>query len=868
MALPRSKLISVPQPLSPAAPAARVRRPEILAPAGDREALEAAVAAGADAVYFGLESWNARARATNFTQAGLGETMAFLHRGGCKGYVALNTLVFDRELPAVEAAIRACAAAEVDAIIVQDLGVARLAQAVAPQLALHASTQMTCTDAGAVELARSLGARRVVLARELSLKDIAEIAGSSDVELEVFVHGALCISYSGQCLTSEAIGGRSANRGACAQSCRLPYDLIVDGERRDRGDRAYLLSPEDLEAADLVPQLVALGVRSLKIEGRLKGPDYVAATTRLYREAVDAAVDQAPPPTEDVRQLALQMYTRGSGPGFLGGIDHQRLVEGRGCEHRGLPVGEFRGLRRFRGAPHLVVALDADLARGDGIVVEGGREGAGEIGGRVWRITVRGSEVDGASAGQEAGLWLGPDVVIPSAAESRLQGHRVFRTSDPSAERRVRAGLAAAAARALEVTIDVTVTGDVGTPARLVAVTHEPTPRQAAVSTDVAIALASMPGAALTLATARAQLGRLGGTGFVLGQLNLALPSEGGLPLSSLNRARRALVAELGAPCRPLPRAAPPAAADVTLVDLLAAATPPARPVPAPGLFVLCRNVVQARAAVAAGADGVYLDILELTGTGDAFRELAAAGVKFVGLAPPRVRKPGEEKIDRFLSNLAPHAVLVRSLGALFDLADAKTEPSRACTYVGDFSLNVSNRLTAVEVLARGADVFTPSFDLDGAQLRNLLEGALAPFAEVVVHHPMPLFHMEHCLIAAELSAGHDHLTCGRPCERHQVALRDRAGHEHPVEADVGCRNTVFHGAAQSGADLLPALQRLGVQRFRIELLRESAADVARLVGAYRALIEGRATAPATWRELRTEAGYGVVRGSLRVLDS
>jgi putative protease len=187
---------------------------------------------------------------------------------------------------------------------------------------------------------------------------------------------------------------------------------------------------------------------------------------------------------------------------------------------------------------------------------------------------------------------------------------------------------------------------------------------------------------------------------------------------------------------------------------------------------------------------------------------------------------------------------------------------------VGDFSLNVSNRLTAAEVLARGCDVFTPSFDLDGGQLRALLDGRLAPFAEVVVHHPMPLFHMEHCLIAAELSQGRDHLTCGRPCERHQVALVDRAGHEHPVEADVGCRNTVFHGAAQSGADLLPALQKHGVRRFRIELLREGAADVVRVVGAYRALIAGDNSPRETWRQLRTQPGYGVVRGSLRVLET
>src|ERR1700677_1691981 len=218
---------------------------------------------------------------------------------------------------AMEAAVRACADAAVDAVIVQDLGVAALVHAVAPSMSMHASTQMTCTDAASVELARSLGASRVILARELSLEDIAAIRAATDVELEVFVHGALCISYSGQCLTSEAIGGRSANRGACAQACRLPYELVVDGALRDLGDRAYLLSPEDLEASALVPDLVALGVHGLKIEGRLKGPEYVAAATGLYRRAISAALGHGPEVGDGERRAALQTYSRGSGPGFL-----------------------------------------------------------------------------------------------------------------------------------------------------------------------------------------------------------------------------------------------------------------------------------------------------------------------------------------------------------------------------------------------------------------------------------------------------------------------------------------------------------------------------------------------------------------------
>ncbi|EYF05682.1 U32 family peptidase [Chondromyces apiculatus] len=830
------------------------RRPEVLAPAGDEAALDAAIRAGADAVYFGLQGFNARARARNFDTAGLARTLARLHERGAKGYVTLNTLVFDDELPSVEAAARACAAAGVDAVIVQDLGVARLVRAVAPDLPIHASTQMTCTDAGAVELARELGVERVILARELSLDDIAKIRSQTDMDLEVFVHGALCIAYSGQCLTSEALGGRSANRGACAQACRLPYELVIDGVLQDLGDRAYLLSPEDLEASTLIPKLVELGIASVKIEGRLKGPEYVAATTRLYRAAVEAAVaGDAGAGSETrvapgLREAALQMYSRGSGPGFLAGIDHQRLVEARACDHRGLLTGACLGVARHRGRPHLQVRLEAPIARGDGVLVEGGFGGEGEVGGRVWGVLRRGEDVERAAAGEEVLVWLGPEVNVAGAAS----GRRVWKTNDPAREKAVLAEIERAPHR---LRVDVRVSGEVGEVPRFEA--RAENGLAAEVTGDMAVSEArSGTGASLAEAL-RDKLGRLGDTPFELGALTVALPAGSLVPPSSLNRARRALVEQLLASAS---RAWPTTARGGA--DLLASAKPPDREPPRGGLFVLCRSVAQAEAALDAGADGVYLDLLELTGTGPAVRTLRARGAGFVGVAPPRIRKPGEEKIDRYLASLEPDAVLVRGLGALRDGAGS------GIPRIGDFSLNVTNRLSAAEVLSHDLAAFTPSFDLDAAQLAALLDGPFAPFAEVVVHHPMPLFHMEHCVIAALLSEGKDHRDCGRPCEKHQIALRDRTGMDHPVEADVGCRNTVFHAAAQSAAGVVAAAQQGGARRFRIELVREARDEVGRLVSTYRKLLKGTIGAAELRRTLKAEGGYGVVSGSLRVLQA
>ncbi len=815
---------------------------EVLAPAGDFECMQAAVRAGADAVYFGLPGFNARARATNILASELPEAVSFLHRHGVLGYVTLNTLVFDHERKAMEEAIVSCAQAGVDAVIVQDWAVAKLVSAMVPSMRIHASTQMTCTDAGGVEFAASLGVRRVVLARELSLSQIEVIARATDVELEVFVHGALCVAYSGQCLTSEAIGGRSANRGACAQSCRLPYELVVDGSIRELGDTAYLLSPEDLEASQMVPELVRIGVRSLKIEGRLKGPDYVTATTHLYRRAVDAAMENASVNLERERALALQLFSRGSGPGFLAGVDHQRLVEGRHCDHRGIKVGELDAVADHGGHAWLEFVTNVPLERGDGVLVEGGPAGVGEVGGHLWELLENGKRVSQIAKGGRVRAWLGPEKDVRLCKKGRA----IFRTHGKGTERAVRELIADP-----RVPIDVHVYGREGEPLQFRAKSIRA--HRAQVQTEVLLERARSN--ALSREMVLSKLDKMHETPFVVRELTWDVSDGVTLPFSAVNRARRALVAALeGSLLR----------AHGLVPSTLSPSMPKDR-VRRSGLFALCRTLEQAQAAVEAGADGVYLDFLELTGTGVALRSLRTSGVSYIGVAPPRVRKPGEEKIDKYLYDLEPDAFLVRSLGTLQALSDeGRTFGGET---IGDFSLNLVNRLSATEALLRGLSAFVPSFDLNSAQLLELLNGELGPYAEVVVHHPMPLFHMEHCVFAALLSNGSDHRTCGRPCDRHAVSLRDRAGYEHPVIADVGCRNTVFHGQAQSAADVIEPLRERKVERFRVELVRETAEETGRVIGAYRRLLDGSVTGRDAWRELRVMSGYGVVRGSLRVLS-
>ena len=409
-------------------------KPEILAPAGGWPQMRAAVEAGADAVYFGLNLLNARARAANFDVEELPEVMSFLHARGVRGFVTMNVLVFDEELAQAEGLVRSIAKAGVDAVIVQDVGLVDLIRKTAPGLTIHGSTQMSITSPEGAEFARELGCKRVVVGRELSVREISAVRQGTEAEVEAFVHGALCVSYSGQCFSSEAWGGRSANRGQCAQACRLPYGLVVDGELREMGDVKYLLSPQDLMAVEMVPSLIDAGVGCFKIEGRLKGPEYVALTVSVYRRALDeawAAREAKKPETPgpdaprvtvpgdwhlpDADRVDLaQVFARGQDGehdgltrGFLEGVKHQTLVRGRGPRHRGPLLGEVTDVFLREGGG-VVVRLrgGVPVKRGDGVVFDRGAPDEPEAGGKVWEVLdARGRSVaktreDAVSAGE------------------------------------------------------------------------------------------------------------------------------------------------------------------------------------------------------------------------------------------------------------------------------------------------------------------------------------------------------------------------------------------------------------------------------------------------------------------------------------
>lgn len=815
------------------------KKPELLAPAGDWACARAAVANGADAIFFGLPAFNARLRAENFSETDLPELMSYLHDRDRKGYLTLNTLVFTKEIPAALELLEKAAWAGVDAIIIQDVGLASLSRECFPELELHASTQMTLTSPEGLAFAKRLGISRAVVARELSLRELAKFRKADVLPLETFVHGALCVAYSGQCLTSEALGQRSANRGECAQACRLPYRMVVDGALRDLGDKRYLLSPQDLAAVQEIPNLIELGIESFKIEGRLKSPEYVAAVTSVYRKAIDACFDpgaSAPITREDWYRLEMT-FSRGLFSGWLHGVNHQKLVHARFGKKRGAFVGKVQRA----GRDWVEAELEIPVAPGDGVVFDTGDDPNHEQGARVYqvkgcRLFFGRGEIDGAR--------------IPT-------GSRIWKTNDPHLDKVLRQSFARDVAPH-PISVDGQVWGELGQPLHL-----RLTCGGVEVEVVSSLPLAEAKRQPMTEGFLRGQLSRLGGSGYKLGVLEVNLRGPCILPVRELNRMRREAVAALqrsGAGQRAESRAViRPEAGMARLAGLRQGAG--GRPKSLPVLVALCRTEEQIAGALGAGCQELILDFEDIRRFGPmvaALREKAKE-VK-VWLATPRIQKAGEEGFFRLIAGAKPDGVVVRNLGAVQFFREAGL-PMR-----GDFSLNVANPATAEVLIGEGLESVTVSYDLNAQQVVDLLEGAPPHWFEIVLHQHMPMFHMEHCVFAAFLSNGTDHTNCGRPCERHEVRLEDRVGARHLLKADVGCRNTLFHQKAQSGAAFVGRFRAVGAEKFRVEFLDESEAKAQALLSAYRRLLDGAMSAEDLLAQVGAIGQLGVTSGTLTVL--
>ncbi|XOV73763.1 MAG: DUF3656 domain-containing protein [Verrucomicrobiota bacterium] len=834
--------------------------PELLAPAGDWECARAAVQNGADAIYFGLSGFNARMRANNFTVESLPELMDYLHQRGVRGYVTMNTLVFANEVQAAASQIRAMIDADVDAVIVQDMGLCRMIRSISPDFPIHASTQMTITSPAGIRFAKDLGCELVVMARECSMKELESIRNAQEsgdgfeMPLEVFVHGALCVAYSGQCLTSEALGGRSANRGECAQACRMPYELIQDGNPVPLGDRQYLLSPQDLAGISVLPDLVRLGMRSLKIEGRLKAPEYVANVTRVYRQAIDSIIQQQATQAVSGKQLLNQSqydlemaFSRGLHTGWFEGIDNQKLVHARFGKKRGVYLGKIKSVHQ----DGFTLSTRQPLKAGDGVVIDQGNPNEPEQGGRLFKVS------------QQEQHASQPPLLRVSFQRNKLDlrkvnvGDRIWKTSDPALDKDLRKSYQNDT-RASGSLLHIRASGQPGSPLKIEV--KESSGRS--VNLQSSIDLQPAQNRPLSEEVLSKQWSRLGGTSYQLESVDYKADEPCMLPVSELNRMRREMVTMLDQ-C-PSTKESRWTITTESLPEVRfenhsesSSQTEPAQLIP------LVRNMDQLEAAIQFGSSNIYCEFEDPKKYRDAVKRFRAAypaktshPLTGIWVAPPRITKPGEEWILKQVQSCEPDGFLVRNYDHLEYYADARC--------IADFSFNVSNAWSAAWLLNQfKLERLTASYDLNIEQLKAFLASVPTDRIEITLHQHMPMFHMEHCVFCAFLSTGKDYRDCGRPCEKHHVELRDRVGQRHTLKADAGCRNTVFNGRAQTGAEYATLMQEMGVRHFRVEFISEKAGEVTLTLQTYQDLLQGKRDGASVWRDLKLINQLGVTRGTL-----
>lgn len=836
-----------------------MKRPELLAPAGGREALVAAVQNGADAVYLGGRLFNARRGAENFDMDQLAWAVEYAHMRGVKVYVTVNILLADTELREAVRFLRDIYNAGADAAIVQDLGLIRLARLVVPELELHASTQMTAHNLPGVEFLRNAGLKRVVLAREMDLESVRRIRERAGVQLETFVHGALCVCYSGQCLMSSLIGGRSGNRGRCAQPCRLEYRLVdekgrpvADGEQVGE----YLLSPRDLNLSGHIPRLIKAGIDSFKIEGRMRRPEYVATVVRVYRALIDRALAGGEfGVTEEEAVDLAQIFNRGFSTGYFFGVPGRDLMSFKRPNNRGVLLGRVRRYNQRSG--RVEIELEAPLASGDGIevwVTRGGRVGA-----EVHGLWVKGKQVESAPAG--------------AVVEIELQGHvrpgdRVFKTHDAALINRALKSYASSR-ELLDIPLDMRVRARVDEPMTLEADDREGVIARVQTS-RVAEPAQKRP---LTAEFLAGQLDRLGNTPFTLGRLECDIEGNVMMPVSEINDVRRRVV-DMIARERARRRMPAPLAADEVerkLAAVLGArgGTPPRR---FPQLAAAVGGPAAVRAAVENGADIVYYTGEGFRGRDKPTREEISdarglcrkAGAAFVPVTP-RILHDVEleryrEEIDSIL-DIGPDGIMLAGYGLLPVLREMIDLPLAA-----DFPLNVFNRQSILFLLEQGLSRVTLSPELTGEQVRELAAGVPAE-TELIVHGFLPLMVSRYCAVGSLLGGKAGDAACKAPCRSGTYALLDRKGVIFPVETDSRCLMHVFNSRELCLLDTLPYLAGTGLSVLRIEARREDANYVARAVRAYRKVLDGLRNTPKRLPDLEaavcelTAGGPGYTRG-------
>jgi U32 family peptidase len=821
------------------------RIPELLAPAGSLDAVRAAVANGADAVYLGAERFNARDEGAQLTLEEVAEACRLAHGRGARIYLTLNTLLKPSEL--VDALLLLGEAIDrgVDAAIVQDVGLVRLVQRVYPGFELHGSTQMTVHDASGARVMRALGIPRVVLARENTLDDIRGIRKAvPDLELESFIHGALCIAYSGQCFMSGMISERSANRGSCAQSCRKDY-VLTDATTGETLDTGYLISAKDLAAAEHLDELAELGVSCLKIEGRKKKPEYVATVTNTYREFLRRIErgEHAMPSQVDMEPL-VQIYSRGFTGGMLGGRVGRDYITRDHPDNRGMRIGVVTGYERGE----LIIEVTSAAAVGDGLGFEPPPP--------AYAASMGFSVRDVRTLSERGGIVrqaLVTSTLVPT-------GWTVMRTAHAALLERARASFSTVHLQdsGRRTRLDVRLFGSPGAHLRAVFTADN---ESATARSETQLAPARQR--ALDERQLREQLGRLGTTPFALGAVDTSGLAPGlFLPVSELNRLRQTAVDALtnrrqwSSNARLAERRASIEAA----VSEIGVAALQAHRGDVPGRLVASvYRLDDAREAAHAGATEIVFDpflrhpvppVSRLRGLAE---ELRSRGVSFRLRTPTILRHEERRTLDKWLALDVP--LLSGHLGLVAELAAKGKE------VIADYAVNCFNSHTAAEYFRLGASRIVASIELTAAEIEALIAPWSGEGFDVVVYGRPEGMTIEHCVLSA--AYGREATTCRDLCvEKHPtVQVTDPAGYTFAVATDSACRNRLLHSRPLEASEYLPRLWSAGIRGYHA-VFNVPDEPVAEVIAGYRQMLDDLANAkPARFEAVRALVGDAFTRG-------
>ena len=801
-----------------------MNKTELLLPCGNIEMATAAIHNGADAIYVGMPGFNARGRSHDHSLEELKDIIELCHLYDVHVHVAFNILIFQNELEKATSVLLRVLELAPDALIVQDIGIIKLIKEIAPTQIIHGSTQMTVTNHEAISLLDDLDIKRFVLGRENSLAEIKNIKEKTDKELEVFVHGALCVAYSGQCFTSESLGGRSANRGQCAQSCRFEYDLYVDGKKEELKDLKYLVSPKDLCGINEIPELIKLGVESFKVEGRLKSPSFVASVAKSYREAIDTQkVD-----SNNVDEMALT-FSRGFYNGWLGGVAHQNLVDGSFGANRGLEVGVVVKVLKNS----LLIESRKSIELGDGLFVAGENK---SFGGNVYSVS------------QKRGLFEVGFQKKLSLNDIEVSSRVFINNRDSLSKDLTKTYTAKDNLKRLPIQINVKISigdkisldvlcGNIGF--SLYSETEVEEAKSGGISESDVLK----------------SIGGLSHSPYIIGESNIGIVGNLFVHNKVLKLLKQEMVTKLN---------------ELRLNrDNKIEKTPslPAKFASAQSeskLSILIREFAQLEPLVKYLNESNMTNLLKFVILDYEFGKDFVKSVRILKeskipclIATTRILKPNEYHNFTLIKRASPDGILVRNLGALNYFQNSEF------SLHGDFSLNITNSKSFEYLKSKGLKSLCLSYDLNLEHLNNLLDCVDTSFCEVTAHQYMPEFHMEHCVFAAFLSEGNSFRDCGKPCEKHKVHLTDMFGNTHEIKADQECRNTMFSANAMSAVKFMPGWMEKGVGSFRFEALHETGEELVKKISYYFEVLNGEFDTTKTIMALGSLESYGVNTGQL-----